>query len=331
MTKRPVVLVDGKNLLYRAHFAHKDLRTSKGVPTSVLFGFPEMILDIGKFSATADIVICWEGKIDKDGTEQKESNWRKTMADFYKGNRVPNPEMKIAYDQVPELLRFLRILGYCQISVPGLEADDLLGVVGRTLARQEDVASVILYSGDRDLYQVVGRGNVVLLYPSKKEGPKLMDAEDIEKETGVSPIDWPKFKALAGDTSDNIKAIPGCAAKTAMVYLKGGVDPSVADFRSLPAAVRKRYPFLEQHWAKIHLCYILCYIPKKPTYRYYPQESRDCLATTIELVSSPARRREYSQTRLDKKVKRFINFCDEYELAHFISERRRFFPNTLVK
>lgn len=326
-----IMLVDAKNLVYRAHFGNMGMKDSKGRPTSVLFGFPSSILDLEKKVGPSDIVVVWDNgnpthKKKRDPKQPMPEIWRKAIArETYKANRTSNPEGKIALAQIPALVELLSLCGFQQIGVEGLEADDLMGLCAHHLATKPDVKQVFILSNDRDHFQLVG-GKTMILYPGR--ALKILDEEAIQNETGVWPYEWAAYKALAGDSSDNFKAVKGIGPKMAIAYLRAGVDPSRKFFSSLPDGVQKRFSALAVHWEAIHRCYILSRIPTRPGFRHFPEGADSLIRKVLQDVSQK-RERKFNEAALDLRTRHLIRFLSDYEMFHLISRKRDFFRSVV--
>jgi len=81
-----LVIVDGKNSVFRNHYGHQGLKTSTGESTSVLYGFLQGLLTLEKHFSGSPIVVVWDGegatwrhrvlrddiKVEKVGTREPE-------------------------------------------------------------------------------------------------------------------------------------------------------------------------------------------------------------------------------------------------------------------
>jgi DNA polymerase-1 len=151
--------------------------------------------------------------------------YRKELLPAYHADRPPMP---------PELARqwrdtrsFFEAFGWRVEDHDTLEADDLLG----SLALIETAAggSVILFTGDRDMFQCVGE-HVSVLYPGGKDGPTLIDEAGVQERYGIAPAQVPDFIALRGDPSDGIPGAKGIGEKTAREILRmhGTLEEAIA-------------------------------------------------------------------------------------------------------
>ena len=199
-------LLDGMALAYRAHFGflRNPLITSKGLPTSAVFGFLltlDRVLDQEKPERIAVIF------------DAPEPTFRHVAYPDYKATREKMPE-----ELVPQLGYIERIvtgLGIPFLKVPGFEADDVIG----TLARRESAAGhdVWIVSGDKDMTQLVGPR--VKLYNLMKPGASevdLVDEAKVLERWGVGPDRVIDVLGLMGDASDNVPGVDGVGEKTAI-------------------------------------------------------------------------------------------------------------------
>src|SRR5712675_1991175 len=140
MLMNKVILIDAKNMCYRAHFSHLNL-SSKGQSTSVIYGFLSILLSI-KNKYPYPMIIVWDGRGE---------TWRhkltKNRKVHYKGNRKFDATRKLVNHQADIIKEFLKSIGYITFEVAGLEADDLIGILARHLTKSFN-KEVIIHSGD---------------------------------------------------------------------------------------------------------------------------------------------------------------------------------------
>jgi 5'-3' exonuclease len=317
------ILVDGLNFAYRSHHGHKYLATKDHTPTGVIYATLRLTLDTYKQWPDARLIFCWEGGLGKGGV----TPWRREIRGgrAYKATRVQSEDTPIVLKQVDTCMKILHVLGYGQFYVPGLEADDLIGVIATRLASNLsdwDGDHVLILSNDRDYFQCVDTSVSVL----RKEGDRMVriTPKKVLEEFCIHPDDWTKYRALVGDVSDNIKGMPGCGPKTAPKLLAAGIDPSLKRFSDHPTRVCKAYANIEEHWASIHTSYLLTYIPRSPTYKLFPEEARNTLKKAMRSCTDKLHRRmtEHEQYRA---LKEFTSFCADYEMQSLLAERRSFF------
>ena len=215
-------LIDSMALIYRAHFAlHQYTRTnSKGVEVSAILGFANTITEIVQKQSFTHIVAAWDTPA---------QTWRKDLYESYKANRQVQPESITT--AIPYSKRLLEALGIPHISVPGYEADDIIG----TLQKRAIQAGFEVYmvSPDKDLGQLVNK-NVWLYKPGKAGAPAITwGLEETLAHWGVDRVEQiPDMLGLWGDTSDNIPGVPKVGFKTAQKL--------IATFGSLEKSIEKK-------------------------------------------------------------------------------------------
>ncbi len=203
-----LLLIDGHALLYRAFHATSDstMSTSRGEPTNATFGFASILLKALQTEAPTHAAVAFD---------LPAPTFRHDRYAEYKGHRPPMPEPLVL--QVTRIRELVTAFGFPTYEMAGFEADDILG----TLAKQAAAARVdtLILSGDLDTLQLV-EPHVKVLTPGR--GPAtvtLYDVDAVEARFGLPPSLIPDYKALVGDTSDNIPGVPGVGAKTASKLL----------------------------------------------------------------------------------------------------------------
>jgi DNA polymerase-1 len=111
-------------------------------------------------------------------------------------------------------------VGIPAYSVPGYEADDIIGTISKE-ASKRDFDEIVIVTGDRDILQLVDDGKKVALYMPIKglSSAKLFGDRETKERLGVSPKLIPDYKGLVGDASDNYKGVTGIGPKTAVNLL----------------------------------------------------------------------------------------------------------------
>jgi DNA polymerase-1 len=210
-TKRErIVLIDGHALLYRAfHALPQAMATSSGELVNATFGFTAMMLDALRAFTPANIAVAF----DKGGS------FRDDLLATYKANRPPMPnELRQQEERVREVVEALNIPIFV---VPGYEADDVIGTLGRVAAR-EGVETYIV-TGDTDTLQLVSDDGVNVVLPGTQNRFSDFRIYDMAKTIdryGFAPPLVADYKALVGDKSDNIPGIKGIGEKTATALLQ---------------------------------------------------------------------------------------------------------------
>jgi DNA polymerase-1 len=199
-----LVLIDGHALYHRSfHAFPEEIATSRGEPTNAVFGFTRMLLDVLRMIRPEYLVVTFD---------RPTPTFRHISYAPYKAHRPPLPEgLRAQFPRVREVIRAFNIPIYEQ---DGFEADDLLGTLSLQAARHE-VHSIIA-TGDLDTLQLVDDWVRVTFARSPRRGEfDYFDREAVIARYGFEPPRLVDFKALVGDTSDNIPGVPGVGAKTA--------------------------------------------------------------------------------------------------------------------
>ncbi|EEP70812.1 DNA polymerase I [Micromonospora sp. ATCC 39149] len=214
-----LLLVDGHSLAYRAFFALpvENFSTTTGQPTNAVYGFTSMLINVLRDEQPTHIVVAFDVSRHSFRTEK--------YAEYKAGRSETPTDFKGQVSLVKEVLAALRIP---VVEKEGYEADDVIATLA-CQARDQGM-SVLITTGDRDAFQLVG-DSVTVLYPRKGVSDLArMDPAAVETKYGVSPQRYRDLAALVGETSDNLPGVPGVGPKTAAkwINLYGGVEGVVA-------------------------------------------------------------------------------------------------------
>ncbi|PWU50797.1 DNA polymerase I [Micromonospora globispora] len=214
-----LLLVDGHSLAYRAFFALpvENFSTTTGQPTNAVYGFTSMLINVLRDEQPTHIVVAFDVSRRSFRTEK--------YAEYKAGRSETPTDFKGQVSLVKEVLAALRIP---VVEMEGYEADDVIATLA-CQARDQGM-KVLITSGDRDAFQLVG-DDVTVLYPRKGVSDLArMDPAAVEAKYGVGPQRYRDLAALVGETSDNLPGIPGVGPKTAAkwINLYGGVEGVVA-------------------------------------------------------------------------------------------------------
>lgn len=207
MTKR-LVVIDGKSIFYRGYFAMPGLSTKDGAPTGGVFGFASLAIEIIKKLEPDYVAVAW----DKKGTSIRR---RKEILPTYKAGRKTPPQD--FFDQIPILHEMCEAFGWPLYEADDYEADDIMGTFA-VLAAAEGIETCLVTS-DLDMLQLVNP--LVHVYAMKKglANIELYDPEHFEEKYGIEVERFVDYKALVGDSSDNIPGVPGVGPKAASTLL----------------------------------------------------------------------------------------------------------------
>jgi DNA polymerase-1 len=102
----------------------------------------------------------------------------------------------------------------------GFEADDIIGTLARKVNGDLGEGEVIIVTGDQDTLQLVDQRTKVAMPAMGKTKETLYDPSAVLGKFGLTPAQIVDFKALSGDSSDNIPGVRGIGEKTATDLLK---------------------------------------------------------------------------------------------------------------
>lgn len=205
-----LLIVDGEHIAYRAFHAYTGAgkmnpRTTKGKPTSVLYGFLSMLKRKLTDLNPKEVVVCWGGK--------RSELWRRRVYPEYKADReVQDPSL---YQQIDELKRVLHILGINQLLSSHEEADDLVANCVFKWIREGHLfsGSVYIMTNDHDLRSLI-QEHVFVVSPNPGGVDILWDVSAITAKYGIAPVFLPDAYAMVGD-DDNIPGVKGIGLVTA--------------------------------------------------------------------------------------------------------------------
>ncbi|HUU55569.1 MAG TPA: DNA polymerase I [Armatimonadota bacterium] len=197
-----LVLIDGNSLLYRAFFALPPLTNAEGEVTNAAYGFTTMLLKVLDEEQPDMIAVAF----DLPGP-----TFRHEIFEDYKATRRAMPdELGPQFDMAREILDAMHIPAF---GMERYEADDVIG----TLAAQAERGGtrVLIVTGDLDELQLVSDRVSVMVTRRGITDTKRYDPKAVQERYGLSPDRLADFRALRGDSSDNIPGVPGIGEKTA--------------------------------------------------------------------------------------------------------------------
>ncbi len=226
MSEQKLLLIDGNSILNRAYFALPMMNDAQGRNVNAVYGFVNILLKVLSDLAPDKLIVAFD---------MRGHNFRKDIYPEYKANRHGMPDDLAA--QLPILHELLAAMRIEVAEKPGVEADDIIGTVSKAF----DGKSFIV-SGDRDMFQLVN-DKVTVLYTKKG----VTDVETITPETlksnyDLTPAQVTDYKALRGDTSDNIPGVRGVGDKTAIALISkyGDIDSIYADIDGQKGALHDK-------------------------------------------------------------------------------------------
>jgi DNA polymerase-1 len=207
--ERPMFyIVDGHAVAYRNYFGLPvaGFSTKEGEPTNATYGFTRVLLDILLKYRPKYLAVSFDMGL----------SGRDELFEEYKGTREKMPDdLRLQMERIQQMVEAFNIP---VLAIEGYEADDIIGTVAKQAEEQGIHVRVI--TGDRDLLQLL-TDNVTVELPSHGRGqPDIVyDIPAFIEKYTVRPDQFVDWKALVGDSSDNIPGVAGIGQKTATSLL----------------------------------------------------------------------------------------------------------------
>jgi len=218
---KTLLLVDGSSYLYRAFHALPELKGPRGEPTGAIHGVLSMLKRLSaEYGAAARACVF----------DAKGKTFREDAYPAYKANRPPMPDDLAV--QIEPLKEAIAALGWAVLTVPGVEADDVIA----TLAEEAKHKgwNCVISTGDKDLAQLVDE-RVTLVNTMSNE---ILDASGVRRKFGVTPAQIVDYLSLTGDAVDNVPGVEKVGPKTAAKWIQqhGSLDQVIAHAGEIPGA-----------------------------------------------------------------------------------------------
>jgi len=204
-----LLIIDGSNLLFQMFFGMPArIVNSSGKPIQGTLGFVGALLKIIRMTQPTHLLVVFDGE---------NGGQRRALDEEYKANRPDYscvPQEESPFSQINDVYAALDELHIRRVETDGCEADDI--IAGYVLNGDFD-GEVVISSFDSDFFQLVSQRVSVLRYRGKHT--TIFTPAQVRARFGVGPECYADYKALVGDTADNIKGIPKVGAKTAAALL----------------------------------------------------------------------------------------------------------------
>ena len=197
MKKPLLVLVDGSAVFHRGYHAIPHLSTRDGEPTNAVLGFANIIFKVIESLKPEYIVITWD---------KSSKTFRKDWYPQYKATRVKAPDD--LYAQIPTTRELVEALNMPWVELENYEADDIIGTLARQAEERGDL-EIVIATGDRDQLQLIDKSTVVDMFNPRGLEPTRYDLAKMQEKYQLTPQRFIDYKALVGDTSDNIPGVAG--------------------------------------------------------------------------------------------------------------------------
>lgn len=278
MTKR-LVIIDGMSVFYRGYFAMPGLSLSDGTPSGGVFGFASIAIEVIKKLEPDYIAVAWDIRGTSTGKRSE------IYADYKAGRTKPPDDF---YAQLPILHELLESFGWPLYELDQYEADDIMGTVARE-ASEKGIETCIV-TGDYDMMQLISPTTSVYI---TKKGSELIyfDDDAFFEKYGVKVSQFVDYKALVGDTSDNIPGVRKIGPKAAEKLLTEYKDlDGIYEHIDELKGAQKQYLIDDKVNAYMsqQLARIFCDVPVK-----FDWEAADINNTDLSAVAAKLRQLEF--------------------------------------
>lgn len=203
---KKLLVIDGNSIINRAFYGIRALTAPDGSPTNAIYGAVNMVWrQLSALSPDYAAVAF----------DVHAPTFRHQLFPEYKAGRRPTPPDLLA--QFDGFKACLSAMGVSVLELPGYEADDIQGTLARMAADAKEATEAYIFSGDRDLLQLIDDRITVLLAGNSETLPYRADT--FRQKYGIDVSAFLDLKALMGDSSDNIPGVPGVGEKTAVKLL----------------------------------------------------------------------------------------------------------------
>jgi DNA polymerase I len=250
------MIVDGNAIMHRAYHAIPHLSNKSGEPTNAVYGFALILLGALKDINPTHVAVAFDlGK----------PTFRHDQYKDYKATRVKTADDLLV--QFPRCKEVVRALGIPVFEQEGFEADDVIGTLSSHIQQEEkgnDNYEILIVTGDLDFLQLVNEHVHVYRLQQGITSIAIYDSEAVRKRYGIEPGQILDFKAIKGDSSDNIKGVKGIGEIGALNLIKefGSIKGIYENLDKLKEKTRKLF---EEQRADLGVAYeiskIVCDIP----------------------------------------------------------------------
>lgn len=202
-------LIDGHALIFKMYYAFlgRPMINSKGVDTSVLFGFTKYFLELLNREKPTHVAVSFDPP---GGT------FRNELYPEYKSNRPPTPQLII--DALEPLTEIVQAMNIPVLMIPGFEADDVIGSMAKRSAGEG--FDVYMVTPDKDFGQLIDK-NIFQYKPLKGAENDVIDIPKLRERYGIDrPEQIIDLLTICGDASDNVPGVRGVGEKGASKLLQ---------------------------------------------------------------------------------------------------------------
>jgi DNA polymerase-1 len=229
---KKLYLLDGHALIYRVYYAFmkRPITSSKGVDTSILYGFTKMMMDLIVRERPSHFGVAFDpgGK-----------NFRHEMYPDYKATRLPTPE--VIRQSIPLLKEIIAAFNIPLLILPGYEADDVIGTIAKRAEREG--FDVYMMTPDKDYAQLVSP-HINVVKPRQGGAADCIGVKEVQLLYNVQqPEQVIDVLAIWGDKADNVPGVEGVGEVRAkkLIGTFGSVENIYENLNRLPKKMREAF------------------------------------------------------------------------------------------
>ena len=200
---KKLLILDSHALIHRSFYAVRELSLRDGTPINAVYGFARVLLQIiEKMNPDYFAVV----------KDMPGKTFRHKQFDGYKATRQKAPQE--LYDQIPLVYELVSGFHIPVIGLEGFEADDLAGTISKSKNIPNNIHRYLI-TGDFDYLQLVDDLTTVIHFKKGFTETKTYDQQGVRTYYGLTIDQVLDYKALVGDSSDNLPGVRGVGPKTA--------------------------------------------------------------------------------------------------------------------
>lgn len=206
-----LLIIDALNLFIRNYVVNPTL-DKNGIPIGGTIGFLKSLQKILRETRPSEVVICWDGLGGSQRKKSQNKNYKQGRKPLRFNRRMveldPKDQAQNRIHQQIRLYEYLNEMPVMQLTYDGVEADDIIAIVAKH--KFYDSWQKIIVSSDKDFFQLCGP-NTVVYRPIQKD---LETEGTILYRFEIHPNNFALARAIAGDSSDNLKGVDRVGLKT---------------------------------------------------------------------------------------------------------------------
>ncbi len=241
MWMKTLLLFDANSIIHRSFHALPPFTGPDGQPTGALYGIASILLKLWREERPDFATALFD---------RPEPTFRDKIYAEYKAQRPQAASELIA--QIIEARYLFEAFGVKTFEMAGYEADDLIATFAekfKGLKLKDEGLRIIILTGDRDTLQLVEDGKVYVRNFNKGiSDTTTYDEKAVFEKYSLRPDQLVDYKALVGDSSDNVKGVPGIGPKRALELIRkfGTIENLYAQLADEPKLQPRLAPFKKE-------------------------------------------------------------------------------------